>query len=306
MRWFVALMAMFALAPLAVRGVEVPGGRIVYSRKVGDHYLLHLMNAEGKADQELPGQTAAVNLFPCWSPDGKRIAWMAGEDGGKLDFRICVANADGSGQVALDSPRRMNGRPCWSPDGKQIAFASGDAGPPGIYLWDLSNGGSRGVTMPGTGGGSPFWRKDGEAIGYTRLAANDSWSEIVWVKPDGADLGLALQSDRRILAGANALSPDGKRLLYFAIDDQTDAASLRLWEFEGKVDRQVCESGTLNQSQGFPSIPSAAWSPDGKWLLASLAGEKGWGIFRISPDGKTRIRLTPEGEDCRGAAWHAS
>ena len=63
MRGLVALMAMLVLAPLAVRGEEVPGGKIVYSRKVGDRYLLHLMNADGKEDRELPGQTAAVNLF---------------------------------------------------------------------------------------------------------------------------------------------------------------------------------------------------------------------------------------------------
>lgn len=60
-------------------------------------------------------------INPCWSPDGKKIAFNAWFG----QRQIFVINADGSNLVMLtDTIDAKNIEPCWSPDGKMIAFFS--------------------------------------------------------------------------------------------------------------------------------------------------------------------------------------
>jgi Tol biopolymer transport system component len=257
------------------------------------------MNPDGTGDREVPGQTAAVNLFPTVSPDSKRIAFMAGSDLVDPPFRIEVVDLGGGPAQMLEGPHPKNGRPAWSADGTRIAFSTG-TGTPGIFVWDLKTGGTRAVTPPGAGGASPFWRPDG-AIGYTRLKADLS-SELAFIRPDGTGDEAFLSGEKLLLAGANALSPDGKRLAYFALDLAAGMMSLRLWEFAEKSETTLLESPG-HGLRGFAILPAAAWTPDGETLLASLPTEKGLGLFRISGDGKTRTRLTPDGVDCLHPAW---
>ncbi len=59
---------------------------------------------------------------PRWSPDGKRIAFLANRDGAQ---QIYVADADGSGVKKLTSLHAGAQAPfAWSPDGTRIAFVS--------------------------------------------------------------------------------------------------------------------------------------------------------------------------------------
>ena len=114
-----------------------------------------------------------------------------------------------------------------------------------------------------------------------------------------------MRAERTAIAGAHALSPDGARLLYFTLDIESRRTTLHAWDLAGKGDTTVVEAGPL-EIRLQPHVPSAAWSPDGKWLVASIPTEKGWGLFRMRADGTMKTRLTPEGTDCLGAAWRAS
>jgi Tol biopolymer transport system component len=279
----------------AVRADDVDG-KIVYVRLEGTRYVIHVMNADGTGDKELPGQTAAVNMFPTVSPDGKRIAFMTGADPVNVPFQIAVINVDGSALRLLDGPNPMNGRPAWSPDGKQIAFSSGPSGVPGIYLWDLDTNATLQVTLPAGGqGASPFFRKDG-AIGYTALKPDGS-SELAFIKPDGSGYEKVADGVRLILGGANSLAPDGKQVAYYTLDLTAATMSLRLLELSSKSDRTLFEGKDLGLL-GFPRLPSASWTPDGKALIATLPSDKGAGLYRVSLDGTMKKRLSPEGVNC--------
>src|SRR5262249_54564015 len=71
----------------------------------------------------LAAQTAppAHNLYPRWSPDGKRLVFSSTRDGNE---EIYVMNADGSGQTRLTRNLQSDRQPAWSPDGATIIFQS--------------------------------------------------------------------------------------------------------------------------------------------------------------------------------------
>jgi TolB protein len=49
--------------------------------------------------------------YPCWSPDGKQIAFQTSRDG---NFEIYVMNADGSDPRRLTNNDAFDGRPNWA------------------------------------------------------------------------------------------------------------------------------------------------------------------------------------------------
>jgi TolB protein len=294
-------LAIFLL-PGAARPADAPrAGKIVYARQEGDRVLLHVMNADGTADAVVPGQTASFNLLPAWSPDGRRIAFMGGgkQEGG----HIYLTNADGTGASQPNTPSPMAGLPAWSPDGKQLAFCSGKEAP-FVYIADAEGNGARPLVPAGARGVFPFWSRDGKAVGYTRLNAGEEKGEIVLAKLDGSGEAVLTQTGKLTVAGANALSPDGKRLLYIAVDIGGRSGTLRVLDLASKIENTIMEL-KLDYVGEFFLAPAPAWSPDGKGALLPLVTEKGRGLFLVSEDGKTRTRLTPEGVDCLQAAWHA-
>jgi dipeptidyl aminopeptidase/acylaminoacyl peptidase len=97
------------------------GKKLAVSFRQGDHWEIHVMNADGSgevrltetsptdiAQQILAGQTprSANNAAPSWSPDGSQIAFLTDRTG---RWEIWVMNADGSGQRPLFPAGTLNG-----------------------------------------------------------------------------------------------------------------------------------------------------------------------------------------------------
>ncbi len=138
--------------------------------------------------------------YPAWSPDGRKIAFMAQEPGASgldPDYNIYVMNADGSGITKLTDGPGTEGFPDWSPDGTQIAFSStqddcsntddpdclstGDLGP--FYALFVMNADGSGQTRL-TDGFAQFmdWSPDGQFIVFN---GQDGLNVI---RADGSDL----------------------------------------------------------------------------------------------------------------------
>jgi TolB protein len=93
---------------------------------------------------------------PAWSPDGKKIAWAATENG---QSDIYVMNADGSGQVNLtNTPKAYDISPRWSPDGSMIAFVSNRDGNLEIYVMNADGSGQVNLTNNPAEDTNPLWR----------------------------------------------------------------------------------------------------------------------------------------------------
>ena len=105
-------------------------------------------------------RTPACEWDPDWSPDGKRIV-VALRCGGRLDGRIAVLKADGSGTRVI-TPTRGYG-PVWSPDGHRIAFISDS-----IRLVNPDGTSERRV-LDDADTSTLSWSPDGSMLAFTKL-----------------------------------------------------------------------------------------------------------------------------------------
>jgi Tol biopolymer transport system component len=93
-----------------------PNGRTLALHVWRDVHLLHL---ESRVLQRLTVDPAN-GMYPSWSPDGGRIAFMSWRNG---PTELFTMNADGTDQTRLVTmPQGSAIDPRWSPDGRRIAF----------------------------------------------------------------------------------------------------------------------------------------------------------------------------------------
>jgi Tol biopolymer transport system component len=72
---------------------------------------VYVMNADGSGTTRVTFD-AKVDDFPVWSPDGTQIAWNCRRD---HSLEICVAEADGSGEVVVAAHQADEFTPSWQP-----------------------------------------------------------------------------------------------------------------------------------------------------------------------------------------------
>ena len=182
-----------------------PGGSRVLFESMGKIWV---KNGAAGTPQRLTRQDDALELWPAFSRDGKRLAWVSWTDG---DLgKIMVANANGSNARALSLPAKHYAKPQFSPDGKTLVFEKREGGyllspdygeNAGIYQVALSGGTpqlvSRGNTDPQFGAGNDRIFMLGTEKGKLQLLSTDLNGEAKRVHVQGE-----LADDFRI-------SPDG-------------------------------------------------------------------------------------------------
>ena len=73
---------------------------------------------------------AALDRFPRWSPDGKRIAFSSSRGG---QYQIWTINPDGSGLQQLTRATSGSFHPVWSPDGSRMLYADNAR----VFIFDV-------------------------------------------------------------------------------------------------------------------------------------------------------------------------
>jgi Tol biopolymer transport system component len=191
-----------------------------------------------------------------WSPDGSRLAFLAGRWSPNSDddtVALYVSDADGS------HIRKLTGCPevyacgvafrsglAWSPDGRSIALASGH-----LYVVDVADGARRRLPA-GELVLAPAWSPDGSVIAVARGGQ---------VRTVPADAGPGDTSTVRTLVDGlrdvSSLdwSPDGTRLVVSAAD------GLHVVDATGRNTVQV-----VSQKRG-EGPGAATWSPDGSRIV---------------------------------------
>jgi Tol biopolymer transport system component len=107
-----------------------PDGKQILYTALGKDTALHVMNADGTGARKLRDKA----MMGVWSPDGKKIAYVA--DAGGKEPALFVSNPDSSGAVRLTKSKGMEFGPQWSPNGKRIYFTRMSNSGTGIYAID--------------------------------------------------------------------------------------------------------------------------------------------------------------------------
>ncbi len=185
------------------------------SNRDGTPYQLYIMNADGTGVQRVTHSTTEKRWnAPCWSPNGKRIAFMGV---GPSSHDIYTVKVDGGGLKRLTSGSGSNDEPSWSPDGTKIAYAS-NSGSFDMQIWVMNADGTNPqqlttFTADGSGDKQPDWSPDGASIIFSRWLGVSNSPDLCRIKADGSQL-------RRLTRTTNGefaprWSPDGARIAFW-------------------------------------------------------------------------------------------
>jgi Tol biopolymer transport system component/tRNA A-37 threonylcarbamoyl transferase component Bud32 len=214
-----------ALVPTGFEQVTSQPGGEMYSRLSNDgQWLVYTGEGQGNRDiylQRIGGQTA-INLTadspaddeqPAFSPDGERIVFRSGRDGGGL----FVMGRTGE---AVKRITRGGFNPDWSPDGQFIVYTTART------EFRPQNAEQRGeLLIIDAGGGEPRrlhesammprWSPGGRRIVFaSRVAGAEGSSNIVTIRPSGGDT--VAVTDDHFLNWNAVWAPDGTSVLFIS------------------------------------------------------------------------------------------
>lgn len=187
-----------------------PDGRQVVFESLG---RLYIRNTGSGSPRRLTNQTDAFELFPSWSRDGRRIAYVRWTDAGLGQVR--VMNANGGGDRAVTSEPGHYRNPRFSPDGSTIVFEKGEGGfltsgdwseRTGIYRVAASGGTAERVTDTGS---NPHFGASGDRIFLT--VSEENKQRLISVDLSGNDRRVHASGE---LVTSYEVSPDGDTLAF--------------------------------------------------------------------------------------------
>ena len=141
------------------------GTRIAFVSARSGHSDLWVANRDGSQARQLTNFAGWRAGSPCWSADGKSIAFDANEPAST--WSIHVVPADGSPiSRPVISDRHNNVRPAWSLDGRWIYFASDRTGD--YQIWKVPSAGGAPERITRNGGLDPIVSPDGRHLYYAK------------------------------------------------------------------------------------------------------------------------------------------
>lgn len=274
-----ALLVALSILLVSAASATNPGrnGLIAY---VADN-ALYSMYPDGSHKKKLTKSTydtqyATLHLdsaaYPKWSPDGKKIAFVASTtpvSGGEQNTNVVVMNSDGSDLHWVGGTAAV-GRLAWSPDGSEIAYAVPTyLGSPDRHILVTRTDNTGGRTLAWNDSFDPAWSPDGRVIVFVTHGSIDA------VDPDGYN--------RRTLISRYALrpdwSPDGSQLLFEGTEVSGDPGTIYTANADGSEMHPVYDRGSLD---GY----AASWSPDGTKIVLTVEDDNYTeSIKYLTPDG---------------------
>jgi len=193
------------------------GKTIVFVSNISGRNNLWLVPSTGGWPQQLTVSDQRQSQ-PAWSPDGKWIAFQSDYDGNEQWDIFLVSPKTGQLVNLTNTPEVAELNPKWSPDGRYLSYMVKPK-TSSVFEIDIYDTLMREVRHLTTGTASDLlnesqiWSKDGKWIVYTQPQAKgtDCNIFIAEVATGKSTLLTPHQGEQRY--SANAISPDGKKVL---------------------------------------------------------------------------------------------
>jgi Tol biopolymer transport system component len=249
---------------------------IAFVRALKTSVAVFRMNASGCCVEQLthpPSQT--VDTSPAWSPDGKNVAFVRGNNQEKR-MHLYVVDADGdSTHLVADVP--VGTGASWSPDGSRILFVARD----GLRTVSPS-GGKPTLLVRATAPGSARWSPDGRSIAFVQRKHGVF---VFLADADGRNVRRLTEARFPIVEDFPAWSPDGKWLAY--IDDKFEIRTPPTFRPRIKIVR-ADGTGARTLTTLSPRTGGAlSWSTDGRKIAFWTVRGGTSGIYTVPVGGGT-------------------
>ena len=229
---------------------------------------------------------SSKDLYPSWSPDGRRIVFNSDRDG---DHDIYVMNADGSDVVQLTHNSADDVDPEWSPDGRWITFHSDRDGDFDIYVMGTDGSDVTQLTHNSAADHDPEWSPDSRQIVF--ISKRDGDFEIYVMNADGSAVTQLTHDSAEDYRPK--WSPDGRRIAF--VRERDDDYDIYVMNADGS---DVTQITYISAKNGHP-----AWSPDGRRIV--FVSERGdiYDIYLMNADGSAVTQLTRNAGSGFGMSW---
>jgi hypothetical protein len=168
---------------------------------------------------------------PAWSPDGRRLAYLAPGAAGAAD--VFVADADGSNRGRLTATEVDEASPTWAPDGRRLAIERD-----GSIVVLRADGTELRTLARGT---EPAWSPGGQRIAFS------AGGELFVVAASGG------QPRRLTTSPASetspAWAPDAQRLAF--VSDESGAADIRILDLRRNTVAHVTADPAVDADPAF-------------------------------------------------------
>lgn len=279
-------------APPATRPAVLPGaaqGWITYMAKPNPDAVwdVWVMRGDGSDPKRLTND-GTNNQTPCWSPNGRLIAFVSDRDGNK---EIYTVKADGTTPLNLTHHPAEDWTPAWSPDGSTIAFSSYRDGNWELYLMDANGSNQRRLTHNNAADYAPSWSPDGQRIAF-QSNRDGNW-EIYVIGIDGK--GSQRLTNDEATDSAPAWSPDGERIAFESYRDGN--MEIYVMAADGTDVQNLTQDEYSNEH-------GPAWARAGTRVLYYSNRDGGWDIYSMKADGTDRENLTLNPALEQRPNWH--
>lgn len=250
----------------------------------------------------ITSEPGAIDLWPCFSPDGKTVLFSRTMDKGQTwDLFVVPAAAGGEPRRLSAAPLPVSGtRASWSRTSNLIAFTGETSASTSVWLINPDGTGARRVQASGLSDAVfyPSWYPEGKTLAVVDFGGGSGG--VIKVIDLAAEAATPLTSRQDVFAGKPSVSPDGRWIVMAGqanrgqpYDQLKNAIWLR--DGEGKLQQ-------LDSEQGRAPV----WSPDGRWV--TFQSDRGspehlYAVFIARPNGESVTRITPYALNANHPVW---
>jgi Tol biopolymer transport system component len=242
------------------------GNRIVFSSNRSGNIDLWSFDRTTEEVRQLTDDPAG-DWDPAFSPDGSRIIWASNRSG---HMEIWIADVDGSGarQVSDDGVDAEN--PTMTPDGEWIVYQSGSDEKLGV--WKIRPDGSDATMLRPGAHLLTEVSPDGRYALFTHVRAMNRVLRVI--EADDGDLVpfeivLPIRKlQQNIMLGRARWTPDSKRIVYIAEDEQ-GRNGVFVQDFVPGADEPVSRRKLVGFADDYVT-ESLGVSPDGRSVVVSV------------------------------------
>ena len=246
-------------------------------------YQLLISDADGFNPRTIASSRETL-MSPAWSPDRKKLAYVAYERGRSGIYVHDIA----TGVVKrVISEKGINGSPAWSPDGTQLAITLSYETNPDIYILDVASGRKRRITDHYGIDTEPAFSPDGQSIVFT--SDRGGQPQLYRTSVNGGDAQrITFQGKQNLRA---SFAPDGKSLALVNVDNSSYRIAL-LDLASGNL--RILSDGNMDESPSF--------APNGAVIIYATQKAGAAELATVTTDGRVKQRLRQPG-DVREPAW---